>query len=78
MATKLKEFDLDRIKAEFKRKNPGKTVEVFRSPHPYATDAEVDNKISSVKAAHHGWTTLLSGYIEENGGKRAVVLHYKP
>lgn len=75
---KLTQKELLQAKSDFQKKNPDKFIEIFRSPHTYATDAEVDHKIASVKAAHKGWITLVSGYIEETNGKRAVILHYKP
>ena len=74
---KLTQQQLDQAYLNLKKENPDKFVEIFRAPHLYISEDEVVTKINDVEQAHKGWKTTLSGYIEENGMKRAVVLHYK-
>lgn len=74
---KLTQQQLDQAYLNLKKENPDKFVEIFRAPHLYISEDKVVTKINDVEQAHKGWKTTLSGYIEENGMKRAVVLHYK-
>ena len=74
---KLTQQQLDQAYLNLKKENPDKFVEIFRAPHLYISEDEVVTKINDVEQANKGWKTTLSGYIEENGMKRTVVLHYK-
>ena len=74
---KLTQQQLEQAYLNLKKENPDKFVEIFRAPHLYISEDEVVTKINDVEQAHKGWKTTLSGYIEENGMKRTVVLHYK-